>query len=167
MPEPWQQQERSVTPQQVVGVAVQKLAAARLGRGFVPLAILLPAGVAQMLRDGYATPSAMILVVGAPLVALAMLAYALRIVQRAFGRPARAWMSLAMVGSLLPPTFAVYVFAWPGLRMLFGGGGLSGFASAVLFTVLGAWVLRSWMKVVQVERLARVMSMNLDDGEGL
>lgn len=94
-----------------------------------------------------------------------MLAYGLRIVQRAFGRPDRPWMVMASVCSVIPPVFSVYVLGWLGLRGFTMGFALSTFASATLSTALGVWSLRSWMKVVEIERLARIMTMNLD-GEG-
>jgi hypothetical protein len=36
-------------------------------------------------------------------------------------------------------------------------------APGILFAVLGTWVLRSWMRVVEVEALARVMTFDLDE----
>jgi hypothetical protein len=133
--------------------------AARLGRGFLPLAVLFVVGfVEQLGGDGLGVPG---LSVGALGAAGAMLAYGLRISQRTFARPKRAWMSWATVGSLVPPLFALYVLAWRGLRQL-ATGGLNGLAVGIAFAVLGTWAMRTWMKVVEVERLAQVMTMDME-----
>jgi len=147
-------------PREAVNAAIQNLMASRLGRGFVPLGLLFAWGVGAMFfGGGVALPG------GAVAAAAAMLAYGLRIVQRAFGRPDRFWMRVASVASVIPPAFSVYVVGWLGLRGFTLGFALSTLLSAILSTVLGVWTLRSWMKVVEIERLARIMTLNLD-GEG-
>lgn len=166
MPPPPQQREPAAAPQQVVGRAVQDLAAVRLGRGLVPLALLFLVGLGQALDQAPWSPEAVMLALGAIATGCAMLAYGQRAVQRAFGGPHRPWMSFAMAGSLVPPTFALYVLGWRGLRLLFAGAGAGSVIVALLFTATGIWVMRSWMKVVEVERLARTMSMGAGDSGG-
>lgn len=144
----------------VVATAVQDLVAKRLGRGFLPLGVLFVVGVVQRLvasGDG-----ALWLSGGALATAGAMLAYGLRISQRAFGHPHRGWMSLAMLGSLVPLVFGLYVLGWLGLRRMATGEGLAAIGVGIAFAAMGSWVMRSWMKVVEVERLARVMTMDLE-----
>lgn len=95
-----------------------------------------------------------------------MLTYGLRVVQRSMGRPHRPWMWMASVGSVLPTLYGVYVLGWRGLRGLTLGSGAGAIVSAILYGVAGVWVLLTWMRVVEVQRLARVMVSNLDeDGE--
>ncbi len=94
-----------------------------------------------------------------------MLAYGLRIVQRALGRPHHAWMALAMATSVIPPFYALYVVGWRGLRGLALAPSWPAVVTATLSVALGVWVLRGWMKVVEIERLARIMTLKLD-GEG-
>ena len=105
------------------------------------------------------------LALGAVLTSAEMLAYGLRIVQRALDRPNRLWMSIAYLASVLPPAFGLYVAGWLGLR----GIATSPFGletlGAVVLVVLGVWVLRAWVRVVEIERLARIMTINLD-GQG-
>lgn len=151
---------RAEETRKVVATAVQDLVAKRLGRGFVPLASLFVVGIAQRL----VAPSggALWLSLGALAAAGAMLAYGLRISQRAFGRPHRAWMSWAMLGSLVPPLFSLYVLAWLGLRRMAAGEGLTGLAVGIAFAAMGTWAMRCWMKVVEVERLAQVMTTDLE-----
>lgn len=146
-------------PQQLVGRAIQELTAARLGRAFVPLVVTLIVGIVQVVRFGSGSPGGAMLIVGATATGAAMLAYGLRVTQQAFGRTGRRWMTLAMFGSVIPPSFALYLLGWRGLRLFVVGGGLPVLASALLFTLLGLWIMRSWMKVVEVERLARVMQI--------
>lgn len=149
------------SPAQLVGRAIQDLAAARLGRGFIPLAALFLLGVGQILmRSG-----GLDLAVGAPVCAGAMLAYGLRVVQHAFGRPARPWMTLALIGGIVPPTFGVWVFGWLGLRGVAVGGGVRASLGALLMVVLGAWVLRAWVQLVELQRLAGTMAAGLPGGE--
>lgn len=146
------------SPEQVVGIAVQDLAAARLGRGFLPIVGALAIGVAQLFTQGLGSREAILLVVGAPLSAGAMLAHGLRIVQRAFGRPARPWMVAASLGTVLPPSFGLYLFGWRGLREIAVGGGFGAVALGVLFTALGLWALTTWMKLNELLPLARTMT---------
>lgn len=144
-------------PDQLVGRAIQDLTAARLGRGFVPLGLLTVAGLAQVVVQGPARMEGWILLLGAPLAAGAMLAYGLRGVQQAFGRPHRSWMALAAVGGVVPLAFGLYVLAWRGLRGMAGGGDTSLAAAAVL-TLLGGWALHGWVRVMEVQRLAETMA---------
>jgi hypothetical protein len=151
------------SPEQVVGTAIQDLMVARLARAFVPLVALLVVGVAGIIRP--VSSDSTLLVLGSIATSATMLAYSLRVVQRALGRTHRRWMGAALIGSVVPPVFALYVFAWQGLHELLGGGVLLS-ARAILLAVLGVWTLRSWMKIVEVEQLARVMTMNVDDEGG-
>lgn len=132
--------------------------AARLGRGFIPLAIAFVVGVIRLLVSA---ESGLALPLGALAAGSAMLAYGMRVSQRAFGRPHRRWMSAAMLGSLVPPLFALYVLGWLGLRGLATGEGAGAWGAGIGFAFLGSWTMRSWMKVVEVERLAQVMTVDL------
>jgi hypothetical protein len=138
---------------QIVGRAIQRLAAARLGRGFVPLALLFLMGVGRMLWGS----GGLVLALGAPLAAGAMLVHAQRVVQRAFGRPPRAWMSLAGPAWVVPVGFGVWVLGWLGLRGVAVGGGVISVTSALLFAGLGAWVLRAWHEILELHSLAEAM----------
>ena len=166
MPERWRRKQTAAAPRQVVGTAIQDLTASRLGRGFIPLALVGVGGLVQLVTAGFASSDGMGLVIGALATGAAMLAYGLRIVRNAFGRERNRWTSAAMLGSLVPPLFAVYLLGWRGLRGLVGGGGVGGTVLAILFIATGVWVLRGWMKVVEVERLARVMALSMDEEGG-
>lgn len=86
-----------------------------------------------------------------------MLAPGLRVVQRAFGRPRRWWMRLASVGSLVPPALSLWVIGWLGLRRLAHWSRPGPVLAGLAWSVLGAWVLKSWLRIVELERLAVVM----------
>ena len=147
---------------QAVGRAIQGLAAARLGRAFMPLTTLFVLGVWKMLSGG----GGLVLAVGAPLSAGAMLAFALRVVERAFGRPPRPWMSLAVPAGAVPFTFGLWVLGWLGLRGLAAGAGMLSVLEALLFSVLGAWMLHAWLKVLELDALAETMTLGLTDDGG-
>ena len=147
----------SVDPARAIAEAIQGLMAGRLGRGFIPLALLFAWGAVEFLRGGD-----LIVPLGAVAAAGAMLAYGLRIVQRALGRPHHAWMALAMATSVIPPIYALYVVGWRGLRGLAVAPSWPAILSATLSVGFGVWVLRSWMRVVEIERLARIMALKID-----
>ena len=141
----------------VVADAIQNLTAARLGRGFVPLSLLFAAGGVGVLRSsggGWWTA------LGALVTSAVMLAYGLRTVQRTLGRAHGWWMTATAMASILPPVYGVYVAGWRGLRGLATAGGLLELAVATLFVGMGVCVLRAWMRVVEIERLARVMTLD-------
>jgi hypothetical protein len=152
----------AIDPRQAIGAAIQKLMAARLARGFMPLAALFAAGALALFRGG-----APWVAVGAIATGGGMLGYGLRIVQKALGRPHRPWMSLAMAASLIPPIYSLYVIGWVGFRGLARGAALLDWLAAIFGVILGVWVLRTWMQVVEVERLARFMSVNVDTEGGV
>jgi hypothetical protein len=141
----------------VVGAAVQDMAATRLGRAFLPLGLAFLVGLVRMFtgNDGFT------LALGAPLSAGAMLAYGLRVVQRAFGKPARPWMVLAVVGGLLPPAFGIYLLGWEGLRVVAEGGGPAAVVAGLFLAGLGVWILRGWIQLLELHRLAETMMMGL------
>jgi hypothetical protein len=152
-------------PQQAIGQAIQGITAARLGRGFVPLAVLGVVGIAELGFVGPGRPGGWSLLLGAGATAGAMLAFGLRNVQLVFGRPRRAWMTLAGLGSLIPPAFGLYVIAWRGLREVAVGEGTAVRLLGVFLSVLGVWALRSWMKLLEVQALGRAMALpGMDDG---
>jgi len=140
-----------------VGRVIQDLMAGRLGRGFVPLGVLSVVGLLELLSIDFIAGDGLVLVLGAIAAGVAMLSCGLRVSQLAFGRAKRPWMSAAMLFSLIPPGFAVYVLAWRGLRLFVVGTGVSGLATAGFFTVAGAWTMYSWTKVAELERLSLAM----------
>ena len=145
-------------PGQVVGQAIQNLAASRLGRGFIPLALLLLVGLGLILTEGGGV--GFMLALGAPLSAAAMLAFGQRVVQSAFGRPRRPWMAWAAVAGLLPPAYGIWVMAWLGLRGLAAATGPTDMVVAGVDAVLGFWSLRSWLRIVELQRLAEAMTLD-------
>ncbi|MFQ5535935.1 MAG: hypothetical protein ACE5GJ_00660 [Gemmatimonadota bacterium] len=142
---------------QAVGRAIQDLMAVRLGRGFIPLGLIALVAALRWLLFGAAAGGAVILMAGAILSAIAMLSFGLEVVQRAFRRSQRPWMTLAAVGSVVPPLFGVYVAGWSGLRVVALGAGVVDRGMAAVLTLLGLWTLRRWLQVVEVKGLATAM----------
>ena len=140
-----------------MGRVIQDLMAGRLGRGFVPLGVLSVVGLLELLSIDFIAGDGLVLVLGAIAAGVEMLSCGLRVSQLAFGPAKRPWMSAAMLFSLIPPGFAVYVLAWRGLRLFVVGTGVSGLATAGFFTVAGAWTMYSWTKVAELERLSLAM----------
>lgn len=144
----------------LVGQAIQGLAATRLGRAFIPLALLVLVGVGEMMTGA----RGWVLAVGAPLAAGGMLAHSLRVVQRAFGRPQRPWMVVSPAVGVFPLALGLYVFGWRGLRALSAFDGVRELVLGLFFTVVGLWVLRGWMKLLELAHLTDTMIMA--DGTG-
>lgn len=149
----------SPNPHALVAETIQDLAATRLGRGFRPLAVLFVLGAVGVVSG---VSGAVWVASGALATAGALLASAMRTVQRTIGRPERFWMAFVDTASLFPPLYGVLLVAWRGLRGMAVAGGPVAFLSAILHVVLGVWVLRGWVRVVEIEQLARVMVMNVD-----
>lgn len=146
-------------PARVVGPAIQNLAAARLGRGFVPLAFLVLVGLARIVSaDG----GGIAVAVGALASAAAMLAFGQRVVRTAFGHPRRPWMAWAAAGGLVPPTYGVWVLGWMGLREMAVASGPLAILGGVVTAALGLWVVRGWMKIVELQGLADAMTLGAD-----
>lgn len=147
------------TPHALMSDAIQNLAATRLGRSFRPLAMLFVLGAVGVASG---VSGAFWIALGAVASSGALLASAMRTVQRVVGRPERFWMSFVDTAGLIPPVYGVLLVAWRGLRGMAIADGPFGFASAILHLALGVWVLRCWVRVAEMERLAHVMLMNLD-----
>lgn len=144
----------------VVAGGIQNLVAARLGRGFIPLAGLFVAGVVRVVGS---VNGGWILALGAVASAGALLAYGLALVQDVLARSHRPWRHVARAGAAVPAIFGAYVLGWRGLRGLAAAGGALDFGTAILYVVLGVWVLRAWLRMVEVRRLAKVMTESIDE----
>jgi len=166
MPAPSHGQDPPVAPEQAVGKAIQTLMATRLGRGFMPLSVLAVAGLLEQVWPDFTGGGGLALVLGAVAAGAAKLSFGVRVSQLAFARPERRWMAVAMFFSLIPPGFALYVLAWRGLRFFVVGSGISGFVTAIFFTLMGVWAMHAWMRVAELERLSRAMASGAEGGAG-
>lgn len=157
------QPEGPIDPSAGVRDAVQNLMAARLGRAFLPLAVV---GAVHFGRIVVGVPGALWVALGAVAATLTTLSYGLRVVQRALERPDRLWMSVAGATNLIGPAFGLYLLGWEGLgRMTLGAEPLT-IVLAILHVAFGVWVLRTWWQVMEIERLARIMLMNPNQDGG-
>lgn len=167
MSDPSQGQDPPVAPDQAVGRAIQTLMAARLGRGFVPLGLLALVGLLEQVWPDFTGGGGLALVLGALGAGVSKLSFGLRVSQLAFARAHRPWMSAAMLFSLIPPGFALYVLAWRGLRFFVVGSGVSGLLTSIFFTVMGAWAMHAWMRIAELERLSLSMQSGANGEPGL
>lgn len=143
----------------VVGGAIQNLVAARLARGFIPLAGLFLAGVVGLVG---AKAGAVWIAAGAVATAGCMLSYGLAIVASTVKPSGFLRASFNAVCGVVPPSYGVFILGWPGLEAMAASASAVGFLLATLYVVLGVWVLRSWLRVVEVRRLARSMVLPHD-----
>ncbi len=139
-------------------MAVQRTAAATLGRGFVPLMALGLTGLIQGLLGRLFATEVVTLVLGSVATAAAMLAYGQLAVHKAFGRPKRAWMLAASLSGLLPYVFGVYVVVGFGFMPLRGGLGLGRVIATLFFVGTGAWCLRSQWRLTDLHLFVRSLS---------
>lgn len=142
-----------------MGGAIQNLVAARLARGFVPLAGLFVAGIVGLLGG---RPLAIVVAAGSVATAAAMLAYGLAVVDSVSGRVGGVRKAMVTACSVVPPVYGIFIAGWPGLQALTSASGWVAVLLATLYTVVGVWVLRSWLRVVEVRRLARSMVLPND-----
>lgn len=138
----------------LISDAIHDLVAARLARAFVPLAGLFAAGLVALFGS---RAHGLWVAGGAVVTAAAVMFYGLAIVQAAAGRRGRLRKAIAGLCSVVPPVFGVYILGWPGLRRLASLEGMAGAGAAILYVLLGVWVLRSWLRITEVRRLAQVM----------
>jgi hypothetical protein len=122
--------------------------------------------VLEVVRVAVGEPGAAWLAAGALAAGGATLGYGMRTVQRVSGRASAAWMRVVFAASVIPPGFGLWILGWEGLRVIaLRATGLS-VAAAILHAGLGVWVLRTWLKVLEIERLAQIMLLNPNDDGG-
>ncbi len=140
---------------QTIGPAIMKSMVPRLGRALVPIVIAWIVGWLQIARG--APGSAAVLLFGAPIAIGLLLVLSTSIVRNAFGRPLRPWMAVAPLGGVVPIVFGLYVLGWMGLRETAAGGSGVEIGIGLAMVVLGGWILRAVMNVIELQQLARVM----------
>ena len=146
-------------PGSLVAQAVERMAAAKLAVGLPPLAILALYGLVQSVRQGFQPSEHVVIMIGAVLSMVTMVAYGLQAVSRVLEKPSR-WGGLIFAGSFVPLLFAGYVVV---TRVLYlfrfaGTGGLGAVAGNVALMVLAAMSARAQWKLVEVHLLAREMA---------
>ena len=150
----------AVDARRVVGSGVQTLAARRLGRGFVPLAVLFALGLVGVMRQGGGGSDHRLVAVGAVATAGAMLFQGLAAVRRALGRAGRAEALLTPLCVLIAYAFAFYVLAFEGLRPLarpLGDAPAVTLLGAGLYSLLSGRLLWVLWRLSEVQSLARIM----------
>ena len=143
----------------LVAQAVERMAAAKLAVGLPPLALIALYGLVQSVRYGFQPSEHAVMVIGAVLSMVAMIAYGLQAVSRVLGKPSR-WDGLVFAGSFVPIVFAGYVVVTRVLYLwrLGGSAGLGSLGLNIGLLVLGAASARAQWKLIEVHLLAREMA---------
>jgi hypothetical protein len=153
----------------LVAQAVERMAAAKIAVGLPPLAILGSYGLVQSIRLGLRPVEHVVIMIGAVLSIVAMVAYGMQAVSQVLEKPSR-WAGLIYAGSFVPLLFAGYVIVTRILYLVrFGGAGgigsVAGSLALMVLAVMSAWA--DW-KLVEVHLLAREMAgvgrMDLERG---
>ncbi|MDP2956339.1 MAG: hypothetical protein Q8N53_07950 [Longimicrobiales bacterium] len=66
-------------------------------------------------------------------------------------------------GGVLPPAFGIWVLGWLGLRSAAEAEGPVGVTAGLVLAALGVWVLRGWVRILELHRLAETMALDLSD----
>lgn len=142
----------------VAGV-MQDLAAVRLGRGLLPIAllVLLAIGLATMGVVGLAT--ALTLALGAVVSAGGMLLYGNAAVLKATPGSDGRRVGVQTLAGTLPYLFSFYVMVAYGLRPLTDAAGVRSKLLGGVFLVVSFWLLWHLSRLAQLHRLAKTMSV--------
>ena len=142
-----------------VARAVERLAAVRIGRGLPFVALIAVYGLTQGVRLGFLMEDYLVVLVGALLSAMCMVAYGTEAVGRVMDRE-NAWAGAIHVGGFVPYFFGGYLIVTRGLQVVSSSGQMSG--GALLATLglmlVAAFFIRAQWKLTEVHLLAREMS---------
>lgn len=134
------------------GVLAEDLLLAQLWRCSIPLILILLVGVVRGARDGFSSPQALVLLIGALVSVVATFLYALPTVLRSYGRRQQAWMRLSVVGGIVAYAFGLFVILVPGLWDQVRAPSLGGAGLGLFFLLTGFWYLRSLGRVAELAK---------------
>lgn len=160
--------DASDAPRRVVARAVEDLTARRLGRAFLPLGLLFAAGVVLWVTWGVGSLEGILLTLGAPASAGAMVLEGVRVVRETLDDEAGGgWIRLAPLAGLLPPAYGTYALVAVGLlpltREAAGTAAIAGSVFVILVAGRYLWLL--W-RLSEVRTLARTMVLPAPEEEG-
>lgn len=138
--------------------AVERMVAAKLGVGLPPLALLGLYGLVQWVRNGLQPSESVVMLTGAVLSMVAMVAYGLLAVSMILEKSSR-WDGLASAGGFVPFLFTGYVIVTRILYVLPTSEptGLGPIAVNLILLVLAAMCGWAQWKLIEVHLLAREM----------
>jgi hypothetical protein len=142
-----------------VALAVERLAAARIGRALPPLALLAVYGLIQSIRFGFSNSDHLVVFLGALASAGSMVAYGAQAVKRVM-ETRNSLAGLSYLGSFIPYLFGGYLFVTRGLQLVRSPGQLDtgGRLVAVALMLVGVLCVRSQWRLTEVHLLAREMT---------
>ncbi len=139
--------------------AVERMAAAKIAVGLPPLGVLAVYGLVQSVRSGFQLPDHVMLMIGAVLSMVAMVAYGLQAVSNVLEKPNR-WGGLTLAGSFVPILFGGYVIVSRIFNLVQIGAerGLGPILGNLGLMLLAVMFLRAQWKLMEVHLLAREMA---------
>ena len=143
----------------LVAQAVERMVAAKIAVGLPPLGVLTVYGLVQSVRSGFQLTDHIVLMIGAVVSMVAMVAYGLQAVSNVLEKPNRR-RGLIFVGSLVPILFGGYVIVSGIFDLLQIGAerGLGPVLGNLGLMLLSAMFLRAQWKLREVHLLAREMA---------
>ncbi len=142
-----------------VARAVQRLAAARIGRALPPLVLLAVYGLVQSIRLGFTSSDHLVVLLGALASAGSMVVYGAEAVKRVM-ETRNPLAGLSYLGSFVPYLFGGYLVVTRGLQLVRTPGQLDtgGRLVAVALMLVGVLCIRAQWKLTEVHLLAREMT---------
>jgi hypothetical protein len=143
----------------LVAQAVERMAAAKIAVGLPPLVVLAVYGLVQSVRTGFQLYDHILLMVGAVLSMVAMVAYGMQAVTRVLEKPS-PWGGLIFAGSFVPLLFGGYVIVSRLFDLILVGaaGGVGRIVGNFGLMLLAIMCLRAQWKLTEVHLLAREMA---------
>lgn len=147
-------------PREAVADSIRATAARRIGRAFLPLALLVAAAVGGFALGSLSGYAAVGVAAGAPVVAVAFLVMGQGAVRLAAGWPSTGPWAVAGAAWVIPWGWALWVLVVAGVlagRDALAVGAWFHLALATASAVLSARVLRDSLRIGELRRLAETM----------
>lgn len=143
---------------EIIGPAIQRIVAKRLGRAGFGLATISLLGLIEMAMGPEDFWVNLATVLGPLVAAASLLIIGTRTVRRAFGDPPAPWSPLVSMVGLLPLAFGFWLLALRGFKGFATGGSPSlDWVAYTAWTVLGYRLLRDSTRISEAGLLAQTM----------
>lgn len=136
-------------PGEVIGPAIQKIVAKRLGRAGSGLAVISVLGLVELAVGPQGVWTNLITILAPLACAGSLLVIGTRAVRRAFGNPPPRWSPLISVLGLIPLVFGFWLLTFRGLRAFALGG-----APSMAWFAWGAWTVLGYRVLIDSTRLS-------------
>ena len=142
-----------------VARAVERLAAARIGRALPALALLAVYGLVQSIRLGFGSADYLVVFLGALLSGGAMVAYGAEAVRQVMETKS-PWAGPIHMASFVPYLFGGYLVITRGVQLVRSSGQMDGgrLVVTVALILVAVLCIRAHWKLAEVHLLAREMA---------